>query len=175
MEISIEKGVLQDIDELEQLYDSLNDSLAEGINYPGWKKGVYPIREDAIDGIESNCLYVARYDGRIVGSIILNHEPENGYQKAVWGIDEDYDNIFVIHTLAVHPGYMHMGIGKALMDYSYELGKEMNMKSIRLDVYHKNMPAISLYERNGFQYIDTVDLGLGDYGLDWFCLYEKLL
>lgn len=26
-----------------------------------------------------------------------------------------------------------------------------------------------------FEYIDTVDLGFGNYGLDWFKLYEKLV
>lgn len=175
METTIKKGILQDIDELEQLYDSLNDSLAKGINYPGWKKGIYPIRENAIDGIESNCLYIARNDGKIVGSIILNHQPESVYHETAWRIDEDYANILVVHTLVVHPDYFHIGVGKTLMDFSCELGKEMNMKSIRLDVYHKNMPAISLYERSGFQYIATVDLGLGHYGLDWFHLYEKLI
>lgn len=175
MEITIDKGTLQDIDEIERLYDSLNDSLAKGINYPGWKKGIYPIRENAVHGIKDNCLYVARYDGNIVGSIILNHEPENGYHEATWGIEEDYDNIFVIHTLVVHPDYLHLGVGKELINFSFELGREVHITSIRLDVYYKNIPAIGLYERSGFQYISTVDLGLGHYGLDWFCLYEKLL
>jgi GNAT superfamily N-acetyltransferase len=175
MDITIDKGTLKDIDELEQLYDSLNDSLAKGINYPGWKKGIYPIRENAVNGIKSNCLYVARYDGKIVGSIILNHEPENAYHEATWRIEEEYNKIFVVHTLVVHPDYLHLGVGSKLMNFSFELGKEMHIKSIRLDVYQKNIPAIGLYERSGFQYIGMVDLGLGHYGLDWFCLYEKLL
>ena len=40
-------------------------------NYPGWIKGVYPVREDAVAGVNDETLYVARYDGRIVGSVIL--------------------------------------------------------------------------------------------------------
>ncbi len=48
-------------------------------------------------------------------------------------------------------------------------------KSIRLDVYEGNIPAIRLYEKCGFEYVNTVDLGLGNYGLKWFKLYEKLL
>lgn len=68
-----------------------------------------------------------------------------------------------------------MGIGRALMDYSFELVQQSGVKSIRLDVYEKNLPAISLYEKCGFEYIDTVDLGLGNYGLDWFKLYEKVI
>lgn len=52
------------------------------------------------------------------------------------------------------------------MDYSLELAQSSGIKSVRLDVYEKNLPAISLYEKCGFEYVDTVDLGLGQYGLD---------
>lgn len=57
---------------MEKLYDELNDYLAATTNYPGWIKGVYPVREDAVAGVNDETLYVARYDGRIVGSVILN-------------------------------------------------------------------------------------------------------
>ena len=43
--------------------------LAATTNYPGWIKGVYPVREDAVAGVNDETLYVARYDGRIVGSV----------------------------------------------------------------------------------------------------------
>lgn len=36
IETTIEKGVLTDVDELEQLYNDLNDFLASDINHPGW-------------------------------------------------------------------------------------------------------------------------------------------
>ena len=44
-----------------------------------------------------------------------------------------------------------------------------------LDVYEKNAPAIRLYEKFGFCYIDTVDLGYSDYGLEKFKLYQRIL
>jgi len=47
------------------------------------------------------------------------------------------------------------------------------MKSVRLDVYEGNTAAIRAYEKCGYTYIDTVDIGLGCYGLHWFKLYEK--
>ncbi|HCW54315.1 MAG TPA: hypothetical protein DG753_11385 [Clostridium sp.] len=53
MKLKIKKGAIKNLDELEKIYDDLNDALSEGINYPGWKKGVYPIREDALKGIEN--------------------------------------------------------------------------------------------------------------------------
>lgn len=175
MELIIELGNTNDIDELEKLYDDLNDHLAKGVNYPGWIKGIYPIRQNAVNGIKNSNLYVARNNEKIVGSIILSHEPEPAYYNAQWEFESDYSDVFVVHTFAIHPNFLKCGVGKALMDFSVEHSIKSNIKSIRLDVYEKNIPAINLYERYGFKYIDTVDLGLGKHGLNWFKLYEKLL
>ena len=175
MDTVIELGSEKDIDELENLYNILNDYLAEGVNYPGWMKGIYPIRQDAVNGVKNGTLYVAKHNGKIIGSIILNHEPESAYYKVKWKIESDYCDIFVIHTFIIHPEYMKLGIGKALMDFAVEYSLQSNIKSIRLDVYENNIPAINLYKKCGFQYIDTVDLGLGNYGLNWFKLFEKTI
>ena len=175
MKFIIEPGTSADIDELEKLYNELNDYLAATINYPGWIKGIYPIREDAVAGVNDNMLYVARTDGRIAGSVILNHQPEKAYENVRWKMELDYSCIFVIHTFVVHPSFLKKGVGHALMDYSLELAQRSGIKSVRLDVYEKNLPAISLYEKCGFEYVDTVDLGLGKYGLNWFKLYEKVI
>jgi len=175
MEFIIESGTFADIDELEKLYNDLNDYLAATTNYPGWIKGIYPIRECALAGIQNNNLYVARYDGKIIGSIILDSHPEDAYNNVRWKIDLDYNYIFVIRTFVVHPLFLKKGVGSNLMNYSFKLAKQSGIKSIRLDVYENNLPAISLYEKYNFEYIDTVDLGLGNYGLDWFKLYEKVI
>ncbi|MFV0581825.1 MAG: GNAT family N-acetyltransferase [Parabacteroides gordonii] len=175
MKFVIESGTTADIDELEKLYDDLNDYLSATTNYPGWIKGIYPIREDAVAGIENNTLFVVRHDGKIAGSIILDHHPDEAYNNVRWKIEADYSRIFVIRTFVVHPSFLKMGIGRALIDYSFKLAQQSGIKSIRLDVCENNLPAISLYEKCGFEYIDTVDLGFGNYGLDWFKLYEKFV
>ncbi|MBU3202492.1 GNAT family N-acetyltransferase [Clostridium estertheticum] len=175
MDIIFDLGKENDIDELEQLYNGLNDHLAKGVNFPGWKKDVYPVRQNAIDGVKNGNLYVAKYNGKIIGSVILSHEPESAYYNAKWKFESDYSDVFVIHTFVVHSEFLKCGVGKALMDFSIEHSIMSQAKSIRLDVYEGNIPAISLYEKCGFKYVDTVDLGLGNYGLNWFRLYEKLL
>lgn len=171
----IEKGSLDDINELECLYNDLNDYLETHTNFPGWRKGIYPVKETAIAGIEEGNLFVMRNDKHILGSVILRHIPESAYSKADWKAELEYEDIFVIYTLAVHPIYLSKGVGKALMDFIIQYSKDLNMKAIRLDVYEKNTPAISLYKRYGFQYIDTIDLGYSAYGLDKFELYQKIL
>ena len=173
--MKIVKGTERDIDELELLYNNLNDYLAVQTNYPGWIKGIYPIRETAVLGIEEGNLYVIKEGDNIIGSVILRQKPEPAYSNADWGVKLDYKDIIVIYTLAVHPDYLRKGIGKKLIEFIIQYSKELNIKAIRLDVYKENIPAISLYKKYGFQYIDTVDLGYGEYGLDEFELYQKLL
>lgn len=175
MDITFELGKPNDVDELEQLYNDLNDYLEKGVNYPGWIKGIYPVRQNAVDGIKNGNLFTAKHNGKIVGSLILSHVPEPAYVSAKWEFESDYSDVFVIYTFVVHPEFLKCGVGKALIDFAIEHGIKSQARSIRLDVYEGNMPAIKLYEKCGFKYVDTVDLGLGNYGLDWFKLYEKLI
>lgn len=175
MDIIIEKGRVDNIDELERLYDDLNDYLESGINYAGWKKGVYPTRVEATNGVEKGDLFVAKIDGKIVGSIILNHEPDDSYYNVKWAFDSDYSDVFVVHTFVVHPKFLKCNVGKTLMDFAEKYSMELKAKAIRLDTYENNIPAIRLYEKCGYNYVDTVDLGLGEYGLEWFKVYEKML
>ena len=173
--MNIRKGTIQDLDEISVLYDTLNDYLDCHINYPGWRKGIYPIREDAEAGISENSLFVAEMDGRIAGTFILRHTPEEAYSLADWHTSLDYDSIFVLYTFAVHPHFLHQGVGHNCMQFILDYSVQQGMKAIRLDVYEKNIPAIRLYEKMGFTYIDSVDLGYGSYDLNQFRLYQRIL
>ena len=66
MKFVVESGTFADIDELERLYDDLNDYLSATTNYPGWIKGIYPVRENAVAGIENNTLFVVRHNSYTV-------------------------------------------------------------------------------------------------------------
>ncbi len=171
----IRKGTIADVEELAALYDAINDHLAATVNHPGWRKGLYPVRENAQRAAQEGTLFVYMVDDNIAGSVILNHEPEDAYYGAAWLIDAEYQDVIVIHTLVIHPAYLKRGIGYELMRFAISHAKEQKQKSVRLDVYENNLPAIALYEKCGFQYIAKADLGLGCYGLDYFLLYEYVL
>ena len=83
--MQIRKGTEKDIDEVTALYDALNDYLEIHMNYPGWRKGIYPTREDAVQGIVENNLFVAVVEDNIAGTFILRHRPEDAYALADWG------------------------------------------------------------------------------------------
>ncbi len=161
-----------DIDRVEQLYHEVIDYLDGSCNYPGWKKGVYPTRETAMEACLEGTLYVALDGDRTAGSIIVNQKPEPLYTQAKWNREYESKDCYVIHTFAVHPSYMKKGVGKELMEHAVGICRSQKGKCLRLDVTEQNLPAIKFYEKFGFQYADTVDLGYGAYGLPWFRLYE---
>lgn len=173
--MKIRKGTLQDIDSVAILYETVHDYHDTYTNFPGWRRGIYPIREDAENGITEDNLFVVEENGKIVGTFILRHVPEQGYEKADWHVRLDYREIFVVYTFAVHPEYSHKGVGKYMLEFILNYASQNDIKAVRLDVYEKNLPAIRLYESVGFKYIDTVDLGYGEYGLECFRLYQKLI
>ena len=41
----------KDIDAVAALYDAACDALIEGEDSPGWEKGVYPMRQDAVQAL----------------------------------------------------------------------------------------------------------------------------
>lgn len=45
-------------------------------NYPGWKKGIYPAREDAQGAFDEGNLFVVEKDKKIVGTFVLRHKAE---------------------------------------------------------------------------------------------------
>ena len=71
MNVRVRKAEYSDLDKVEQLYQELNDHLAAHENYPGWKRDVYPTREDAEEGFRSGGLYVAENQGKIAGTVIF--------------------------------------------------------------------------------------------------------
>ena len=171
----IRSGTTADLDELAALYDALNNQLAQTQNFPGWVKDEYPVRETAAQGIKEQTLFVFTNDKTIAGTIILNHKPEASYHQAKWLFESDYSDILVVHTLAVHPDFFQRGIAKRLLEFAEQYGRANQIKSIRLDTFEDNIPAIKLYEKLGYQYIETIDLGLNIPGFVWFRLFEKLL
>ena len=175
MDLMIRQAEQYDIDEIECLYNDLNEYLAAHENGPRWKKGVYPLREHALVALADGTLYVALVDGDIAGTVVYSGEQGEVYKEIDWQVAFDVP-VFVIGKLAVHPKYLRCGVAKALLDYAEILGKERGIKAIRLDTYEENHAAIKLYEKSGFKYMGMIDLGLEEiYGLKWYKAYEKIL
>ena len=94
--MEIRKGTARELDELAALYNAVCGALEAGINYPGWRRDIYPTREDAERGVAAGELYVAVEQGAIVGTMILRQGQEPGYRTARWGRElTDSDGVYV--------------------------------------------------------------------------------
>lgn len=175
MSIIIRKATEHDLDAVSRLYDDLNDHLAANINYPGWRKGSYPLRADAEEGLSNDTLHVAEIDGTIAGTVMYLRTQDPAYRNADWQIPYN-SPVLTLHILAIHPAYQGRGVGRALMDYAETLAKERGALAVRLDTHEGNAPACRLYEKCGYSMRGLVDLGLYEkYGLRWYKTYEKLI
>ncbi len=174
-DIQVRKATESDLDDIEKLYEDICVHLETHKNYPGWKKGIYPNRSDAEKGVRADALYIARNGSKTAGSMVLKHQPEEGYKNGSWLTEDDYRHIYVVYTLAVHPDFLKCGVGTELLMFAERVARKEQCISIRLDVVKDNIPAEQLYQKCGYQFIGTVSLGYEAYGLPWYNLYEKIL
>lgn len=158
-------------DMFEKLTGYLDKNKSE--NKCGWGTGIYPTRAVALSAKQDSSLYVAVKGGKILGSITLNHNQALQYNEADWQIKTD--NPLVVHTLAVNPEFFRQGIAQRLLSFAEEIAEKEGSPSIRLDTSQINLPAISLYEKNGYINCGTIDLGLKRGSIKaWYCFEKKL-
>lgn len=160
MDFIIEKAGRQDLDAVAALYGAVCGYLADKPFNPGWRRDIFPAREDAEQYLDADGLYIARDGGGVVGSIALVPE-ENG--------------VLCIHEAAVHPACLRQGVGAAMLAFAAKEAAARGGTVLRLFVWENNTPAIRAYEKSGFVRRGREDIGLGVFGLDWFYRYEKRL
>ena len=158
--MDIKKAGLQDLDAVEALYGAVCDYLADKPFNPNWRRDIFPAREDAEQYLAADGLYIAWEDGWAVGSIALTPEA---------------DNALCIHEVAVHPDHLRKGVASAMLDFTAREAARRGGTRLRIYVWEHNVPAIRTYEHKGFVRVGKEDIGLGEFGLDWFYLYEKRL
>lgn len=173
--ITITKAQLEDLNGVEELYNDICDFLADKEYNPGWRKGCFPTRNEAEYFYTRDALYVAKEENSIVGSIALTYSSNAESDESLQYHTEESKDILYIHEFVVHPKHQRKGIGTMLLDFAEKYGRSQDVKVIQLNVYEKNSVAIKAYEKSGFSFVEKVDIGLGQFGLEWFCLYKKEL
>jgi len=83
--------------------------------------------------------FIAIREGRIIGHAALIPDPKG----------KDYE-----YLIFVHQDHRNRGVGTALTELAVEGAREMGCKSIWLCVETKNISAIKLYEKFGFEFCD---------------------
>lgn len=167
MDFMIVKCDSSHLDALVGFYDEVIDYLDATVNYPLWTKGVYPSEETVASYIKRGAQYACLDGDRIIGAFALT---EGSYPDgAPWSLPLRNDEYLVIHSFATHPDRIGGGVGRQVMEWCIARAKALGYRAMRLDVIPNN-PSVRLYERLGFRYVGSMDLGVE--GIPNFELYE---
>jgi len=129
---------------------------------------LYPTREDFLEDINKEQLFVGCIDNQIVVVFTINQEYDAEYMNGEWKSPEKLFD--VIHRLCVHPQFQNKGIARQTMDYIEKQILSEGKQAVRLDVYSKNLYAVKLYLGCGYQKV-----GIAEWRKGTFYLMEKYL
>jgi|HubBroStandDraft_1064217.scaffolds.fasta_scaffold00084_13 ribosomal protein S18 acetylase RimI-like enzyme len=119
----------------------------------GWP---VPFPEEAVrPSLERGELYVAEWNGEVVGSFVLRYEDE-----AFWGSQPPVAGY--LHQLAVRRDRPVRGLGRRLIERAEALVRETKRPLIRLDCVATNRSIIAYYEAVGFRPVRVVPYPHGD-------------
>ncbi|MCI8510137.1 MAG: GNAT family N-acetyltransferase [Clostridia bacterium] len=165
------KCEIEQLDAVSAMYTRVVKHLEETINYPKWSKN-YPSRESVKEAIKKGEQYACVENGRVLGAVVLNDNPNGNYAAGDWTKDLKQGEYLVIHTLAVDSLAEHKGIGGYIVECCIEIAMCEGYQAIRIDVVPDNIPAINLYKRKGFTFAGTKDLLRDIDDIPLFELYE---
>ncbi|MGN0484353.1 MAG: GNAT family N-acetyltransferase [Lachnospiraceae bacterium] len=172
----IRKATVNDVEMIEESYNEHFQYEMDHTAFTVFKKGIYPTRSDAERAINSGTMYVYEEGESIIGSIIIDRIQPAEYANISWKGVLYEDEVMVIHLLMVRPSMSGRGIATSLIKYAVELARSNQCKALRLDTGSQNMPAVSLYEKNGFEIVARAAKKVGDKIAHKNHLYlEKLL
>lgn len=165
-QIRFRAGTAEDLDEI---FGFVKAAIEKMIlqDIPQWDE-IYPTRDDFAADIESGNLYVGELDGRLVCVYVLSKDCDEEYNNAQWKTDTD--NFIVLHRIVVNPDFQNQGIGRLTMEHIIDSLMEQKVQSLRLDVFSLNPYSQRLYDKLGF-----VRTGQANWRKGLFYLMEKVL
>lgn len=167
----LRKAQINEANEILNFYKNIIFSIRDSEFKPKWNDN-YPDLEFIENSILKEELYVYSQDS-IIACVVINNEFGEDYSDKKWHINAEPDEILVIHTFAVNS--QGNGIGKEIFDYIVRKAIENNIKTIRIDVIDGNAGAKKVFEKLGFEYVDSVETFHEAVGLETFHLFEYVL
>ena len=171
----IAKATTDQLPIIMEFYYAVIDDIGDSKDSVGWQKDIYPSSEFLRDAIQNGELFVGLEDGDIIGSMAMNHQFNEEYNKCPWPTQADEAKVTIIHALAVHPMQKQKGYAKQLVQFAIDYARESQQKAIRIDVLPRNRNAKKLYLSMGFQHVQTMRSFYEDIGWEDFELYEYSL
>lgn len=173
--LAIRAARADEFDAVRGFYHKLIEMMEGSEFHPLWEKDVYPSDAFMRASIERGELYVGMLGEEIAAAMAVNGEGAEGYAGTPWHVNAADGEFSVIHALGVLPSHHGRGFARELVAAAKDVARGLGHKALRLDVLNGNLPAVRLYESEGFRFVSRVKLFYEDTGLTDFLLYEYAL
>jgi GNAT superfamily N-acetyltransferase len=90
-----------------------------------------------------------------------------------YGKLEEPINTFKLHKLYLLPSQQNKGFGRILLNEVEKKAADLAANHLQLNVNRKN-PALSFYEKLGYEIIETVDIPFAEFWLNDYVLAKKI-
>lgn len=141
--MEIRKAVMEDLDEVLQLFAEARQFMRENGNPDQWGT-TYPPRDIVVSDIEQGRCYLCTDEGRAVATFYFALETDHDYDaiyEGAWLNDEPYA---VMHRVA-SPGRK-----KGAATFCVKWCLEHCGGNLRIDTHQDNIPMQRMLEKNGF-------------------------
>ncbi|MFY8171693.1 MAG: GNAT family N-acetyltransferase [Sphingobacteriaceae bacterium] len=91
-----------------------------------------------------------------------------------YGKLEEPINTFKLHKLYLLPSQQNKGFGRILLNEVEKKAADLAANHLQLNVNRKN-PALSFYEKLGYEIIETVDIPFAEFWLNDYVLAKKIV
>lgn len=171
----IRLATMQDLDEINSIYQEIHSEEEAGRSTIGWIRSIYPTRETAAEAIQANELFVLTVNGQVIASARINQEQVPEYADAQWSFDAPPEQVMVMHTLVVSPSASGKGYGSRFIRFYEDYARAHSCPFLRMDTNERNTAARRLYAGLGYReagIVDCVFNGIPDVHL--VCLEKTL-
>ena len=169
--ITLRKAEITEAEKILEFYKNVINSIKGSEFKPKWGEH-YPNLVFIETSIVKQELYIYAQNDDIIACVVLNNQFDPEYENLNWISNAKPPEIIIIHTFAVTSDYAGKGIGKEIFNQIKEKAMQNKQKTIRLDIINGNAGAQKVFEKFGFEYIDTVEIFHPLVGLEKFHLYE---
>lgn len=171
----VRKACLEDLERVAAIYEAIHDAEERGELSVGWARGVYPVRQTAMDGLEREDLFVLEQDGQVVAAAVINQRQMPEYAQCRWSREVPEEAVTVLHTLAVDPAFRGKGCGSAFVAFYEAFARQRGSFDLRMDTQEKNTAARAFYDKLGYTEVGVVSCTFnGIAGVRLVCLEKRL-
>lgn len=173
----IRQATDQDLSNIMALYRTTADAMV-GTPYDcRWRSDGHPTPEFVCGLVQDGGMLVAEEDGMLLGCVGIDHDLGHDYGNLSYQASVPDELVAVIHLLVIRDGWRRKGLSRQLLRACLSVARERGMRCARLDATANNLPAIALYQSEGFVIVgeDVLDVGLEDDPCVPFVVMERVL